>query len=55
MILEDTPESVRQAKQLLGIPVDAGIGFRRNADGVLQPYLEQGDRHWYVGDEVLPA
>lgn len=57
MILENTPESVKAAKQLLGLSPDERIGFvRREVDGTpeYQPMIQIGDRTWYVGDEVLP-
>ena len=57
MKLENSVESVKAAKQLLGLSPDTGVGFvRREVDGTLeyQPMIQIGDRTWYVGDEVLP-
>lgn len=59
MIIENTPESVREAKVLLGLPIDTRVGFvRRSLNGgpvELYPMIQVGDRIWTVGDEVLPV
>lgn len=57
MIIENSVESVKEAKQLLGLPAEASVGFvRREWHGKLeyQPVIEAKGRTWYVGDEVLP-
>lgn len=55
MKLENTVESVLEAKQLLGIPLDQKVGFRKEADGQYTPFLEKEGKRWYVGDEVVVA
>lgn len=52
MIIENTPESVLEAKKLLGLPADYRIGFVRR-DGELLPCIMLSDgRRFTVGDEV---
>ena len=56
MIIEDTRESILEAKRLLGIPADSPVGFLRrvNAAGVLkyQPVLDWKGVRYQVGDEI---
>ena len=56
MIIEDTRESILEAKRLLGIPANSPVGFigRVNAAGVMkyQPVLDWKGVRYQVGDEI---
>lgn len=52
MILENTKESVDEALRVLGLSRDNRLGMVRPQHGKWEPFIQEGDRRWYVGDEV---
>ena len=57
MILENSPESVEEALEVLGLPADTKIGMRKRSwygEMFWEPVIETKTRSWYVGEEILP-
>ena len=55
MKLENSVESVKAAKKLLGMPENGGVGFQRVVDGEgarYAPMLDWQGVRYLVGDEI---